>query len=115
MTENVEKWLPEAVGGGEDAGFTEALAAELRPAALAEFEKAQAAVFLAGAEVGSSPLAPQFSDLKDARLDFDTCRAYSDYDVSRNANSPRASGILSNPWALIRSLHIHLINPDENL
>jgi len=71
MTENVEKWLPEAVGGGEDAGFAEALAAELRPAALAEFEEAQAAVFLAGAEVGSSPLAPQVSDLMGARLDLD--------------------------------------------
>jgi hypothetical protein len=58
MSENVEKWLPEAVGAGEDAGFAEALAAELRPAALAEFEKAQAAVFLAGAEVGYSPMTP---------------------------------------------------------
>ena len=47
----MEEWLPEAVGCGEDEAFSEAVAAELRPAALAEFEAAQAAVFLAGAEV----------------------------------------------------------------
>lgn len=54
------EWLPEAAGAGEDGAFPEAVAAELRPAALAAFEEAQAAVFLAGAEVTSppSPLLP---------------------------------------------------------
>ncbi len=51
LAESVEGWLPEAVGAGEEAGLPEAIAAELRPGALAEYERAQAAVFLAGAEV----------------------------------------------------------------
>lgn len=47
----MEEWLPEAIGAGEATGLTEVLAAHLRPGALAEFDKALAAVFLAGAEV----------------------------------------------------------------
>ncbi len=51
LTGKVEEWLPDAVGAGESSAFLEALAADLRPATLAEFDKAIAAVFLAGAEV----------------------------------------------------------------
>lgn len=52
LTAQLEEWLPDAVGAGEDCSFTESLAAELTPVALAEYQEAQAAIFLAGAEVG---------------------------------------------------------------
>ena len=55
LTAKVEEWLPEAVGAGDSSDLTEALAADLRPAAFAEYEKALAAVFLAGAEVSCCP------------------------------------------------------------
>ena len=51
----MEEWLPEAVGAGGSSDLTEVLAADLRPAAVAEYEKALAAVFLAGAEVSCCP------------------------------------------------------------
>lgn len=51
LTAKVEEWLPDAAGAGEDGTFPEAVAEQIRPAAIAQFEEAQAAIFLAGAEV----------------------------------------------------------------
>jgi len=54
--EQVAEWLPEAEGAGEAGELPAALAAALRPGALAEYERALAAVFVAGAEVGGRAL-----------------------------------------------------------
>ena len=51
LCSKIHEWLPEAAGAGEGGTFVEVLAADLRPAALAEYERMQAAVFSAGAEV----------------------------------------------------------------
>ena len=47
----VAEWLPEAEGAGEEGELPATLAGALRPGALSEYEKALAAVFVAGAEV----------------------------------------------------------------
>ena len=54
LAAKVEEWLPDAAGAGEDGTFPEAVAEQIRPAAIAQFEEAQAAIFLAGAEVDPS-------------------------------------------------------------
>lgn len=61
LAAKVEEWIPDAEGAGEDGGFAEAVAADIRPAAALEFDKAQAAIFLAGAEVSpfSRPSIPR--------------------------------------------------------
>ncbi len=51
IAQKIEDWVPDAAGAGEGGVFPQAVAEQLRPAALAEFENAQAAIFLAGAEV----------------------------------------------------------------
>ena len=45
-------------GTGSHGKLAHALASHLRPAALAEFDKAMAAVFVAGAEVSTLPVCP---------------------------------------------------------
>jgi len=54
--QQVAEWLPEAEGAGEAGELPAALAAALRPGALAEYERALAAVFVAGAEVWGDAL-----------------------------------------------------------
>lgn len=51
LTSRVLEWFPDTEGAGEEGALPSALASHVRPAALADFEKALAAVFVAGAEV----------------------------------------------------------------
>ncbi len=51
MTERILEWYPDTEGAGEEGALPSALASHVRPAAVTEFEKALAAVFVAGAEV----------------------------------------------------------------
>lgn len=53
LADKVVEWYPETEGAGEEGELPMALARLLRPAALAEYDKAINAVFLAGAEVPS--------------------------------------------------------------
>ena len=54
LAAKIEEWLPDAAGAGEDGTFPEAVAEKIRPTAVAQYEEAQAAIFLAGAEVWPS-------------------------------------------------------------